>query len=164
MNNSFLLSSLLFIIKIIFLVNFFILNQGYSKGDLTKQNPIEIVVFLKGEVGKNHLYDPSLLRFETGKLYKLKLINISDSKHYFSSANFVKSIFTRKVQVVKNEKKIAEIKGIINEVEIFPKNILEWWFVPIKTGKFNDLFCHIKDLKLGVTHAEMGMTGTIIIE
>ena len=60
--------------------------------------------------------------------------------------------------------KIAEIKGNINEVEIFPKNELEWWFVPIKTGKFNDLFCYLKDKKSGKSHAEMGMTGTIIIE
>ena len=94
----------------------------------------------------------------------MKLINTSDSKHYFSSAGFVNSIFTRKVQVVKNNEKIAEIKGHVNEVEIFPKNTLEWWFVPVKTGTFNDLFCNVKDQITGNSHEDMGMIGTIIIE
>ena len=105
-----------------------------------------------------------MLKFETGKLYTLKLINTSDSKHYFSSHGFTNSIFTRKIQIVKNKKKIAEIKGKINEVEVFPGNTIEWWFVPIKTGEFNDLYCGIKDKKTGVSHSEMGMMGTIIIE
>ena len=142
----------------------FLFSYGLSKGDLTRQKPFEIEVLLKGKVGDNHFYEPSVLKFETGKLYKLKLINTSDSKHYFSSKGFANSIFTRKVQVIKNKSKIAEIKGHINEIEIFPENEVEWWFVPVKTGKFNDLFCYLKDEKSKITHAEMGMTGTIIIE
>ena len=47
---------------------------------------------------------------------------------------------------------------------VFPGNTIEWWFVPIKTGEFNDLYCGIKDKKTGVFHSEMGMMGTIIIE
>ena len=142
----------------------FLFSYSFSKGDLTRQTPFEIEVLLKGKVGDNHFYEPSVLKFETGKLYKLKLINTSDSKHYFSSKGFVNSIFTRKVQVIKNKSKIAEIKGHINEIEIFPENEVEWWFVPVKTGKFNDLFCYLKDEKSKITHAEMGMTGTIIIK
>ena len=90
--------------------------------------------------------------------------NISDSKHYFTSANFVNSIFTRKVQVLKDKKKVAEIKGYIKEVEVFPKNTVEWWFIPLKTGTFKDLFCKVFDKKTKKTHKEMGMVGTIIIE
>ena len=153
-----------FLIILLFLFGFSISGKSFSKGDLTKQIPIEVEVVLKGKVGEAHFYDPSVLKFETGKLYKLKLRNISDSKHYFTSINFSNSIFTRKIQVLKSNKRIAEIKGIINEVEIFPNNTLEWWFVPIRTGEFDDLFCKVKDKKSGKLHSEMGMKGQIIIE
>lgn len=160
---SMLHNSLIFLTNVFFtlIITF---SYCFSKGDLTRQKPLEMEMLLKGKIGENHFYDPSILKFETGKLYKLKLTNVSDSKHYFSSNQFANSIFTRKIQVIKNGNKIAEIKGQINEVEIFPKNTLEWWFVPIKTGEFHDLFCGVKDKKSGKSHAEMGMTGTIIIE
>ena len=89
---------------------------------------------------------------------------MSDSKHYFTSEKFSNSIFTRKIQINKNNEKIAEVKGIIKEIEVFPNNIVEWWFVPIKTGEFKDLFCKIEDKKTQLTHKQMGMRGTIIIE
>ena len=50
------------------------------------------------------------------------------------------------------------------EIEIFPQNVVEWWFVPLKTGTFDDLFCKVFDEKSRKTHKEMGMVGTIIIE
>ena len=118
-----------------------------SKGDLTRQEPIDVEIFMKGTKGKVHYYEPSVLKFETGKLYKLVIKNISDSKHYFSSKKFAESIFTRKIQIKKNNQKIAEIKGVINEVEVFPENSVEWWFIPIKTGRFDDLLCYVKDNK-----------------
>ena len=155
--------------KIAFL-NFFILflvlnfSESFSKGDLTRQKAIEVEVNLKGENGKVHFFEPSTLKFETGKLYKLKIQNLSDSKHYFTSEKFSNSIFTRKIQINKNNSKVAEVKGIIKEVEVFPHNIVEWWFVPLKTGEFDDLFCKIKDKITQKTHNEMGMTGKIIIE
>ena len=133
-------------------------------GDLTRQSPISKSVTLKGKIGENHYFEPNVLNFTTGKLYKLEIINNSDSKHYFSSNKFSKSIFTRKIQIVKNGKKISEIKGNITEVEVFPNNIIEWWFVPIKTVKFNDLECQVKDEVSKKTHSKMGMVGTIIIE
>ena len=153
-------------LNIIVILFFYILdiNQANSKGDLTRQHPIEVEVLLKGLSGNAHYYEPSELTFKTGNLYILKIKNVSDSKHYFSSTNFANSIFTRKIQLIKNDKKIAEIKGIINEIEVFPNNLLEWWFVPIKTGQFNDLNCHIKDSTTGKTHSEMGMVGRIVIE
>ena len=155
--------------KIAFL-NFFILflvlnfSESFSKGDLTRQKAIEVEVNLKGENGKVHFFEPSTLKFETGKLYKLKIQNLSDSKHYFTSENFSNSIFTRKIQINKHNIKVAEVKGIIKEIEVFPSNIVEWWFVPLKTGVFDDLFCRIKDNITQQTHEEMGMKGTIIVE
>ena len=152
----------LFFLSFIFLV--FTFKNSFSKGDLTRQKAIEVKVNLKGETGKLHFFEPSTLKFETGKLYKLKIINLSDSKHYFSSEKFSNSIFTRKIQINKNNNTIAEVKGIIREVEVFPDNILEWWFVPLKTGEFEDLFCKVKDKITKKTHEEMGMRGKIIIE
>ena len=158
-----LLSKYFFLFFLIFLT-LFNASKSNGKGDLTRQKPIIIEVLLKGSSGKFHYYEPSLLKFETGKLYKLKLINLSDSKHYFTSKKFADSIFTRKIQVNKDLEKIAEIKGKISEIEIFPNNTLEWWFVPIKTGVFDDLNCKVIDKTIDKSHAEMGMRGKIIIE
>ena len=85
-----------------------------------KQKPIEKTLYLKGQLGLVHYYDPDKLVFLTGKLYKLIIKNESDSKHYFGSNTFAKSIFTRKIQLSRNGKKVVEIKGIINEVEVWP--------------------------------------------
>ena len=138
--------------------------QSENLGDLTKQKPIEIDVQLNGKIGKMHFFLPNKLVFQTGKLYKLKIINTSKSKHYFSSSNFSKSIFTRKIQINKNDEKVAEVKGNISEIEVFPNNEVEWWFVQIKTGEFDDLICSVKDLQTNKKHSEMGMVGKIIIE
>ena len=153
-------------IKIIFtyfIVSFSLINYLESK-DLTRQEPIEKIVYFNGISGESHYYEPSELIFYTGKLYRLILKNDSDSKHYFSSNSFSNSIFTRKIQVNFDNKKIAEIKGIINEVEVWPNHQIEWWFVPIKTGRFEDLFCKVEDMKNGLKHSEMGMQGVIIIK
>ena len=152
-------------IKIIFtyfIIIFSYVNYSQSQ-DLTKQEAIEKIIYFKGVVGESHYYEPSEITFYTGKLYKLILKNVSDSKHYFSSSFFSNSIFTRKIQINTDGKKLAEIKGIINEVEVWPNHQIEWWFIPIKTGRFEDLFCKVEDLKSGVRHSQMGMRGTIII-
>ena len=152
------------VIHLYFLINLFVFAHLNAKGDLTKQKPIEVDIQMKGKNGESHYYDPSFLKFETGKLYKLKLINKSNSKHYFTSLKFSNAIFTRKIEVKKGNIKVAEIKGKINEVEVYPNNIVEWWFVPIKSGVFDDLNCKVKDVKNKKEHSEMGMRGTIIIE
>ena len=146
-----------------FIISFSFINYVISE-DLTRQESIEKVVYFKGISGKSHYYEPSELTFYTGKLYRLILKNVSDSKHYFSSNSFSKSIFTRKIQINSNGKKLAEVKGIINEVEVWPNHQIEWWFIPIKTGRFEDLFCKVKDMKSGLKHSEMGMQGVIIIK
>ena len=92
------------------------------------------------------------------------LSNISDSKHYLHRIPLVKLFFTRKIQINFNQNKLAEIKGIINEIEVWPGQEIEWWFVPIKTGEFNDLKCDVEDTKNKIKHSKMGMIGKIIIE
>ena len=137
-------------------------TTAFAAGDLTKQDPIEVHVELGTSNGK-HAFVPNELQLETGKLYKLVLTNPSQTKHYFTSPGLAKSVFTRKVQVVDQNGTKAEIKGSISEIEVYPAGIAEWWFVPVATGTFTDLYCHIKD-EDGRTHAAKGMTGTVTIK
>jgi len=131
--------------------------QLYAAGDLTRQEPIIISVQLGNEENK-HVFVPDTINLETGKLYRLVLTNPSDHPHYFNSVSMAQSVFTRKVQVNgANGKAIAEVKGHINEIEVFPGGEAEWWFVPVRTGSFDDLMCTIAG------HTEAGMVGTINI-
>jgi uncharacterized cupredoxin-like copper-binding protein len=69
-----------------------------------------------------------------------------------------RAVFTRKVQINGgNGKPIAEVKGSIREIEVYPKGTAEWWFVPVKAGNIEDLKCTIRG------HAEAGMVGKIVI-
>ena len=129
-----------------------------AEGDMTEQKPMEIKVQL-GDSSNAMRFYPANLEFETGKLYKLVLHNSSGAKHYFSSEGLARSVFTRKAQVLGSDgKTIAEIKGTIREIEVYPNGTAEWWFVPVKTGILNDLKCTIKG------HAESGMIGKITIK
>jgi uncharacterized cupredoxin-like copper-binding protein len=105
---------------------------AHAGGNLAGQNPIEVVVEL-GRPGQ-HVFVPSQLRFETGKLYKLVLKNPSTEPHYFTSHGFSQLIFTRKVQVVQEREgkptTLAEFKGAIREIEVYPGQTAEWWFRP----------------------------------
>lgn len=133
-------------------------GSAIAAGDLTAQPPVEIRVQL-GTRENVLRFSPDRIELETGKLYKLVLHNPSTTPHYFSSEGLARSVFTRKVQVVGPDgKTIAEVKGSISEVEVFPGGTAEWWFVPVKTGKLHDLRCTVKG------HAEAGMVGTIEIK
>ena len=139
---------------------------AFAGGDLSKQDPVTVVVHLGKEGVEKHRYYPDSLTFETGKLYKLVLHNPSNSKHYFTSLGLAGKVWTRKVQVMDDfgpgAKQIGEIKGAIREIEVYPGGTTEWWFVPVAAGTVTDLNCEIKDQD-GNTHADMGMTGAITI-
>lgn len=127
-------------------------------GDLTKQDPILMSV----QLGDEHdalRFAPDVLTFETGRLYKLEIHNASQQKHYFSSDQFAGAVFTRKVQINGQDgKAIAEVKGAVREIEVYPGQKAEWWFVPVKAGTFEDLKCTIPG------HAESGMVGRIVVK
>src|SRR5215216_2375590 len=129
-----------------------------AAGDLSRQTPIEVTVEL-GKPGQ-HVFVPNRLKFETGKLYKLVLTNPSNEAHYFTSDAFTQLIYTRKVQVVQRRDgkmvTLAEFKGAIREIEVYPGEVAEWWFVPVATGRVDDLRCGIVD-KGGKSHADHGM-------
>jgi uncharacterized cupredoxin-like copper-binding protein len=136
-----------------------------AAGDLSKQTPVEVTVQL-GRAGQ-HAFVPDRLRFETGKLYKLVLTNPSSDPHYFTSHAFSQLVYTRKVQVVLERDgkstTLAEFKGAIREIEVYPGATAEWWFVPVATGRMSDLRCSIVG-KDGRSHADHGMVGEIVIE
>ena len=138
---------------------------AHAAGDLSRQEPIEVAVDL-GQPGQ-HAFAPNKLRFETGKLYKLVVRNPSKDPHYFTSHAFSQLIYTRKVQLTQMRDgkpvTLAEIKGAIREIEVFPGHSAEWWFVPIATGRVTDLQCGVRAPD-GKTHAEHGMVGEIVIE
>jgi uncharacterized cupredoxin-like copper-binding protein len=127
-------------------------------GDLTAQQPIELRVEMGSKENALRFF-PELIQLETGKLYRLIFLNPSKQKHYFSSEGMSQAVFTRKVQINGTDgKPIAEVKGQIREIEVYPEGVVEWWFVPVKTGIFNDLKCTIPG------HADEGMVGKIIIK
>lgn len=129
-----------------------------AAGDMTAQQPISVTVQL-GNSENALQFTPATLEFETGRLYKLVLHNASSAKHYFSSEGLSRAVFTRKVQVVgADQTTLAEIKGSIREIEVYPGGTAEWWFVPVKTATLDDLKCTIAG------HAEGGMVGHITIK
>ncbi len=129
----------------------------WAGGDLTRQTPIEVSVLLGNQDGALRFF-PDALSLETGKLYRLILVNPSSAKHYFSSEGMSQAVYTRKVQINgKNKEPIAEVKGVIREIEVYPQGTAEWWFVPVKAGAFKDLKCTIAG------HAEAGMVGAVTI-
>ena len=138
---------------------------GYAAGDLSRQEPIELTVDL-GRPGE-HVFEPKQIKFETGKLYKLILRNQSSDPHYFTSHNFSQMVWTRKAQIVQlrdgKPVTLAEIKGAIREIEVYPGHAAEWWLVPVQTGRTADLRCGITG-KDGKSHADLGMVGEIVIE
>ena len=138
-----------------------------AAGDLSRQQPIVVQVEL-GRPDGQHAFEPNQLRFETGRLYRLVLRNNSRDPHYFTSDEFASRVFTRKVQVTQRggdgrETTLAEFKGAIREIEVYPGHAAEWWFVPVATGRAADLRCGIAGPD-GRTHAEHGMLGEIVIE
>jgi len=138
--------------------------SAQSAGDLSRQTPIEVTVDL-GKPGQ-HVFVPREIKLETGKLYKLVLRNPSEDPHYFTSDAFSGMVYTRKVQVTQQRDgksvTLAEFKGAIREIEVYPGHAAEWWLVPVAAGRVKDLRCGI--VKDGKTHAELGMLGEIVIE
>jgi uncharacterized cupredoxin-like copper-binding protein len=112
-------------------------SVAFAAGDLTQQTPTEIKVRL-GDEKNSRRFVPDTIELETGKLYRLVLSNPSSEKHYFSSEGLSQAVFTRK--------------------EVFPNAVTEWWFVPVKAGRFGDLKCTVPG------HAEAGMVGRITIK
>ncbi len=130
---------------------------SFSAGDLTKQEPLIVTVTLGNEKGE-HRFVPDVLTFETGKLYQLRLENRSSNAYYFGSQGLADAVYSRKVVALGLDgKALVEVYGPVRRVELKPGSVLEWWFFPVRTGKFDDVMSTR-------THSEAGMRATVEIK
>jgi uncharacterized cupredoxin-like copper-binding protein len=130
--------------------------EAAAAGDLTRQEPVLLTVQVGTSAGE-HRFVPAQLAFETGKLYRLRIENRSPNDYYFFSAGLADSVYSRKVAVLgEGDKAIAEVYGPVRRLEIKSGGTVEWWFVPVRTGSFDDLMSTR-------SHTQAGMTGSIEI-
>jgi uncharacterized cupredoxin-like copper-binding protein len=133
-------------------------SGAYAAGDLSRADPAEIVIEMGQKDAKHMYFKPNHIELETGKAYKLVFKNTDNVKHEFAAPEFVTKVFTRKVEVLGADgKMVAEVKGAINEVEVAGGGTVEWFMVPVQTGKDIPMECAIEG------HKEAGMVGTVTI-
>jgi len=146
-------------IPLILAISAFAFASGaFAAGDLSRADATEIVIEM-GEKDAKHMYfKPDHIELETGKAYKIVFKNTDKIKHEFAAPEFVTKVFTRKVEVLGADgKMVAEVKGAINEVEVAGGGTVEWFMVPVQTGKDIPIECAIEG------HKEAGMVGTVTI-
>ncbi len=128
-----------------------------AAGDLTKQEPI-VVTLTVGNAQGEHRFSPGSLSFETGRLYALRLENASRNAYYFGSQGLADAVYSRKVMVVGPDgAPIAEVYGPVRRMELKPGAVAEWWFIPIRTGRFDDVMSTR-------THTEAGMRAIVEVK
>ncbi len=110
-----------------------------SAADLGDQVPIEVDLQMEGQ-SECQKFVPASLTLEAGRLYKLRLINRTERSCYFSSNKLADAVYTRKV-VVKDGagKDTAEIYGPMRRAEVKASATVEWWFVTVRAGVFDDV-------------------------
>lgn len=134
-----------------FLLTFSLTSQAIAV-PVPSQQPLQEVSIHLGTKSGELKFEPDHLEFVAGDRYKLILDNPSNQKHYFTAKDFADTIWTQKVDAGN-----VEIKGAIHELELKPKAIADWVFIPQKTGTF-ELHCSVAG------HAEAGMIGTITVK
>jgi uncharacterized cupredoxin-like copper-binding protein len=129
-------------------------TAAQGAGDLTRQDPIRVTMVL-GDAGGEHRFNPDSLTLETGKLYVLRLENPSANDYYFGSQGLADAVYSRKVVVLgADAKPLAEVYGPVRRVELKPGSVVEWWFFPVRTGRFEDVMSTR-------SHTAAGMRATI---
>ena len=137
---------------------FALVTPAYADGDLSRADATEIVIEMGQQDAKHMFFKPNHIELVTGKAYKIVFKNTDKIKHEFAAPEFVTKVFTRKVEVAGADgKMIAEVKGAINEVEVGAGGTVEWFIVPVQTGKDIPMECAIEG------HKEAGMVGTVTI-
>lgn len=123
----------------------------------TAGQPVDVEVLL-GTSGDPLSFSPRKLEFESGKTYRLVLINHGPSTHRFWSPGFAQAISTQKVEIMDADGKITDtLTEQVEDVVLPGKTKAHWVFTAKKKGEFNDLKCTIAG------HDEYGMTGSIVI-
>lgn len=131
--------------------------SAFGAGDLTRQEPTRVTMVLGNAKGE-HRFSPDSLTLETGKLYVLRLENPSANEYYFGSQGLADAVYSRKVVVLGAEAKVlAEVYGPVRRVELKPGAVVEWWLLPVRTGRFEDVMSTR-------THTDAGMRATIEVK
>lgn len=131
--------------------------NALGAGDLTRQEPTRVTMVLGNTKGE-HRFSPDSLTLETGKLYVLRLENPSANEYYFGSQGLADAVYSRKVAVLGAEAKVlAEVYGPVRRVELKPGAVVEWWFLPVRTGRFEDVMSTR-------THTDAGMRAIIEVK
>lgn len=104
-----------------------------------------------------HDFEPKHLKLKADKPYRLVIKNTGEADHYYTAAEFFKSVAWRKVQTPRPHG--GEVKApYFTAVEAYKKGgTVELFFVTVKKGSF-EVVCTIDD------HKEKGMTGSISVE
>lgn len=104
-----------------------------------------------------HEFEPKHLKLKANKPYRLVIKNSGESDHYYTAAEFFKSVAWRKV--MSSRPHGGEIKApYFTAIEVFKKGgSIELYFVPVTKGTY-EVVCTIDD------HKEKGMSGSITVE
>lgn len=104
-----------------------------------------------------HEFNPRNLTLKANQPYRLVIRNNGEKDHYYTAAEFFKSVAWRKVQTPRPSG--GEFKApYFTAVEAYKKGgSVELFFVPVKKGNF-EVVCTIDD------HKEQGMQGGITVE
>lgn len=104
-----------------------------------------------------HDFEPKHLKLKANKPYRLVIKNTGEADHYYTAAEFFKSVAWRKVQTPRPHG--GEIKApYLTAVEAYKKGgTVELFIVPVKKGSY-EVICTIDD------HKEKGMTGSITVD
>lgn len=133
-------------------------SVAQGAGDLSRADPQEIVIEM-GTSGDKMYFKPDHIDLETGKAYKVVLRNVDEAKHEFAGHELIARLFTRKIEITDpSGDLVAEIKGNVREIEVGPKQEVEWFIVPVQTGENLPMECEIEG------HKEAGMVGTVTIK
>jgi uncharacterized cupredoxin-like copper-binding protein len=126
-----------------------------AAGDLARQTPI-IVSLQMGSAKDSLKFFPDSFSFETGKLYKMVITTEAKDGHYFTGPDLMQAVYTRKVMVLsRDNQSLGELKGLFTTIEAYAGGVLEWWFVPVRTGSF-EFWCS--------THKDKGMKGVVNVK
>ncbi len=105
----------------------------------------------------DHDFEPKQLKLKANKPYRLVIKNTGEADHYYTAAEFFKSVAWRKAQTPRPHG--GELKApYFTAVEAYKKGgVVELFIVPVKKGVY-EVVCTIDD------HKDKGMTGTITVE
>jgi uncharacterized cupredoxin-like copper-binding protein len=104
-----------------------------------------------------HEFSPHNLSLKANQPYRMVIRNNGEKDHYYTAAEFFKSVAWRKAQTPRPHG--GEMKApYFTAVEAYKKGgSIELFFVPVKKGTF-EVICTIED------HKDLGMTGAITVE